>query len=210
MDPDEKKYYILIYICACVINLNFTLIINFFLGVWWWNPTLKSNLYDINIIPFKIYLQFYVSRINFVNFPRLSFSIKRKTSSNVPNYVWWFCCWPIKLQKLKFQTSFFFFFSWCALGYNSIPTLVCGLRNPLAIIIIIIITIISCLASSHHQELSLAREGVTVYWNENYLSNTYRIYIYYYRKWKGYYTLIMQSNFFNIYLIHLSLKNNSN
>jgi hypothetical protein len=104
---------------------------------------------------------------------------------------------------------FFFFFSWCALGYNSIPTLVCGLRNPLAIIIIII-TIISCLASSHHQELSLAREGVTVYWNENYLSNTYRIYIYYYRKWKGYYTLIMQSNFFNKYLIHLSLKNNSN
>ena len=97
--------------CMCY---KFELYINnFFLGVWWWNPTLKSNLYDINIIPFKIYLQFYVSRINFVNFPRLSFSIKRKTSSNVPNYVWWFCCWPIKLQKLKFQTSFFevFFFS---------------------------------------------------------------------------------------------------
>ena len=163
--------------CMCY---KFELYINnFFLGVWWWNPTLKSNLYDINIIPFKIYLQFYVSRINFVNFPRLSFSIKRKTSSNVPNYVWWFCCWPIKLQKLKFQTSFFeffFFFSWCALGYNSIPTLVCGLRNPFAIIIIII-TIISCLARSHHQELSLAREGVTVYWNENYLYNTYRIYL---------------------------------
>jgi hypothetical protein len=80
----------------------------------------------------------------------------------------------IEISNLLFRG--FFFFSWCALGYNSIPTLVCGLRNPFAIIIIII-TIISCLASSHHQELSLAREGVTVYWNENYLYNTYRIYL---------------------------------
>ena len=118
--------------------------------------------------------------------------------------------WNFKPPFLRFFFSFFLFsFSWCALGCNSIPTLVCGLRNPFAIIIIIITTIIYCLACSHHQELSLAREGVTVYWNGNYLYNTYIIYILLQKVER-----LLHSNyakqFFFIYLIHLSLKNNSN
>jgi hypothetical protein len=43
------------------VHFNHWIFIKSNLGVWWWNPTLKSNLYDINIIPFKIYFQFYVS-----------------------------------------------------------------------------------------------------------------------------------------------------
>jgi len=128
------------------VHFNHWIFIKSNLGVWWWNPTLKSNLYDINIIPFKIYFQFYVSGYKL---RELSLPFLFNQKKNI------FQCSELGLvilllthQAAKIEISNLFFFFLCALSYNSIPTLVCGLRNTVAIIIIIIITIISCLASS--------------------------------------------------------------
>jgi hypothetical protein len=128
------------------VHFNHWIFIKSNLGVWWWNPTLKSNLYDINIIPFKIYFQFYVSGYKL---RELSLPFLFNQKKNI------FQCSELGLvilllthQAAKIEISNLFFFL-CALSYNSIPALVCGLRNTVAIIIIIIIiTIISCLASS--------------------------------------------------------------
>jgi len=98
-------------------------------------------------IPFKIYLQFYVSRYKLRELS-LPFLFNQKKNIYQCSELGLVMILLLTHQAAKIEISNLFFFFWCALSYNSIPTLVCGLRNPVAIIIIIISTIISCLASS--------------------------------------------------------------